>query len=109
MFELVRPLRHSTGDCPGSYVLGSVTDAADRPLPDVRLTLVDEWGNAAAAVSKSAAGEIGRYDFPLFGARRYYLTVVDATGRPISERIEIEHGIGLNAAATCHWADWRRR
>ncbi len=109
VFELARPLRHSTGDCPGSYVLGSVADAAGRPLPDVRLTLVDEWGNTATAVSKSAAGELGRYDFPLFGARRYYLTVVDSAGRPLSARIEIAHGIGPNAAATCHWADWRRR
>jgi hypothetical protein len=107
-FVLARPVRHSSGDCPGSYILGQITDRSGNPLPGVRLALVDEWGNSASAVSKSGAGEVGRYDFPLFGPRRYYLIVVDAAGRPLSARIEIAHGVGPNAQASCHWADWRR-
>jgi hypothetical protein len=108
-YELARPVRHTSGDCPGNYILGLVTDSAGRSLPDVHLALVDEWGNSASAVSKSVAAEVGRYDFPLFGSQRYYLTVVDAVGRPLSLRIQIEHGVGANAPANCHWADWRRR
>ena len=30
-FELVRPVRNSSGDCPGSYVLGSVIDQTGKP------------------------------------------------------------------------------
>ncbi len=108
-FVLTRPVRHSTGDCPGSYVLGQVTDNAGNPLPGVRLWLVDEYGNQVATTTKTAATDAGRYDFPLFGPpRRFYLTVVDASDHPISPRIEILHGgVGPNAQATCHWADWQ--
>ena len=109
LFDLARPVRHSAGDCPGSYVLGRVTDAAGNALPDVRLRLVDEYGNEQAAATKSG-GEAGRYDFPIFGPpRRFYLSVVDAGGQPLSPRIEILHGLGAQPEATCHWADWRRR
>jgi hypothetical protein len=108
-FELARPVRHSAGDCPGSYVLGLVTDPAGRPLPDVRLVLADEWGNSARTVSKSVAGEMGRYDFPLFSRQRYFLTLVDVVGRPLSAQIEIAHGVGANAPETCHWVDWQQR
>jgi hypothetical protein len=107
---LAGPLRHSTGDCPGVYILGRVVDAAGNPLTGVRLWLVDEWGNESTAQVKTAPGEAGRYDFPLFGPpRRYFLSVVDASGHPISPRIEIRHGLDANSQAACHWADWQRR
>jgi len=109
-FELVRPVRHSSGDCPGSYILGRITDARGGPLANVRLKLSDEYGNQQAQISKAAASEVGRYDFPLFGApRRFYLSVVDAQGRPLSPEIEIPHGVGAASQATCHWADWQQR
>lgn len=109
-FELAQEVRHSSGDCPGAYILGRVTDAQGRPLANVRLRLADEYGNQQTQVSKSGAGEAGRYDFPLFGPpRRFYLSVVDAQGRRLSPEVEIPHGVGLAAQATCHWADWRRR
>ena len=108
-FLLARPVRHSTGDCPGTYILGLVTDRGGRPLPDVRLLLADEYGNQEVKVTK-AGSDAGRYDFPLFGPpRRFYLSVTDAGGRPISPRIEIAHGVGADAQAQCHWADWQRR
>ncbi|PKO22760.1 MAG: hypothetical protein CVU38_07550 [Chloroflexi bacterium HGW-Chloroflexi-1] len=109
-YVLARPMRHSSGDCPGSYVLGQVTDRAGNGLPDVRLRLVDEYGNWDTKVTKSGAGEVGRYDFPLFGApRRFYLTVVDASGNALSAPVEIPHGVGANPGATCHWVDWRQQ
>lgn len=109
-FVLARPVRDSTGDCPGQYVLGQVVDRAGSPLPGVRLQLVDEFNNAASAVTKSGQGDLGRYDFPLSGpARRFYLTVVDEGGQPLSPRVEIAHGLAPNADASCHWADWVRR
>ena len=109
-YVLARPVRDSSGDCPGNYVLGQVTDRAGNGLPDVRLHLVDEYGHEATKITKSGVGEMGRYDFPLFGApRRFYLTVVDATGNALSASVEIPHGVGANPTATCHWVDWQRR
>jgi hypothetical protein len=106
---LAKPVRHSTGDCPGSYILGQVTDRGGTPLSDVRILLADEYGNQEIKVTKAGA-DAGRYDFPLFGApRRFYLSVVDAGGHPISPGIEISHGVGADAQATCHWADWQRQ
>jgi hypothetical protein len=108
-FLLARSIRNSTGDCPGSYVLGLVTDRGGRPLPGVRLLLADEYNNTEFKVTKDGA-DAGRYDFPLFGPpRRFYLSVVDASGRPVSARVEIAHGVGADAQATCHWADWQRQ
>ncbi|MGQ9489661.1 MAG: hypothetical protein ACUVS6_02865 [Anaerolineae bacterium] len=113
-YALARPVRPSTGDCPGMpglvYVLGQVIDRAGTPLPDVRLKLVDEYGNVAFAVSKSNPGDLGRYDFPVTGpARRLYLRVVDGAERPLSAEVEIPYGLPPTADATCHWVDWRRQ
>lgn len=109
-YALARPVRYSAGDCPGTYILGQVTDRAGNPLPDVRLYLVDQYGNAATAVSKSSAGDAGRYDFPIGGpARRFFLTVIDAGGQQLSPREEIGFGLAPNPQATCFWADWVRR
>lgn len=109
-YALARPVRHSAGDCPGTYILGQVTDRAGNPLPDVRLYLVDQYGNAATAVSKSGASDAGRYDFPIGGpARRFFLTVIGADGRQLSPQVEIGYGLAPDPQATCHWVDWTRR
>ncbi len=109
-FELARPVRHSSGDCPGSYILGRVTEAQGGPLANARLKLSDEYGNQQVQTTKTGASEVGRYDFPLFGApRRFYLSVVDAQGRPLSPAIEVPHGVGASPQATCHWVDWQQR
>ncbi len=109
-YALARPVRHTAGDCAGTYILGQVTDRTGRPLPEVRLRLSDEWGKQATATSKAGQADLGRYDFPIYGAaRRFYLTVVDAAGRPLSATVEIRHGLAPNADATCHWVDWRRQ
>lgn len=110
LYALARPVRHSTGDCPGTYILGQVTDRAGNPLPDVRLYLVDQYGNAAMAISKSGATDAGRYDFPIGGpARRFFLTVIDAGGQQLSPQVEIGYGLAPDPQATCHWVDWRRQ
>jgi len=109
-FELVRPVRNSSGDCPGSYILGSVIDQTGKPMPDVSLRLTDEYGNQQTQSTKNVASELGRYDFPLFGPpRRFFLSVTDTQGRPLSPVVEIPHGVGSAAEAKCHWADWQRQ
>lgn len=107
---VAQSVRHSAGDCGGSYVLGQVTDRGGSSLSGVRLKLVDEYGNPASAITKAGQADLGRYDFPLFGPpRRFYLTVVDAAGQPLSADVEIRHGLPPHADATCHWVDWRRQ
>lgn len=102
-------VRNSSGDCPGTYVLGRVFDRSGTPLADVRLSLVDEYGNAEGKVSKGG-GDAGHYDFPLFGVpRRFYISVVDAAGKPQSQPVEVFHLSGPNPQASCHWVDWQRR
>lgn len=109
-YILAEPVRDTAGDCPGNYVLGQVTDRAGNPLPEIRLRLVDEYGNVQYAVSKPGPGDKGLYDFPVTGPpRRLTLTVVDAGDGPLSEGIQISHQVGDNSDATCHWVDWQRR
>jgi hypothetical protein len=106
----VGQVRYSTGDCPGTYILGRVIGPNGNPLPDVRLLLVDEYGNAQAKLTKAGANEAGQYDFPLFGAhRRFYLSIADTGGNPLSPVVEIDYGVGANPGATCHRLDWRKQ
>ncbi len=109
-YILAEPVRDTAGDCPGNYVLGKVTDRAGNPLPDIRLKLVDEYGNVQYAVSKPGPADKGLYDFPVTGPpRRLTLSVVDEEDGALSLGIEIGHQVGDNPDATCHWADWKRR
>jgi hypothetical protein len=104
-----RPVRYTSGDCPGTYALGIVTDRGGNPLPNVRLNLVDEFGNAGTAVTKPGPGDTGRYDFPMSGPpRRFYLSIVDESGRALSPRVEILHELPPQEGKGCRWVDWRR-
>jgi hypothetical protein len=106
----VGQVRYSSGDCPGNYILGRVTGANGKPMPNVRLLLVDEYGNAQAKLTKAGATEAGQYDFPLFGAhRRFYLSIVDDNGNPLSPVVEIDYGVGTDPGAACHRLDWRKQ
>lgn len=109
-FILARPVRYSNGDCPGTYALGVITDRAGNPLAGVLLNFVDEYGNAATVVTKPGPGDTGRYDFPMGGpARRFYMTIVDDAGNPLSSRVEILHELPPYEGQNCRWVDWRRQ
>ncbi|MDW8318436.1 MAG: hypothetical protein RMN53_11425 [Anaerolineae bacterium] len=104
------PVRHTSGDCPGPSVRGVVRDAAGNGLAGVRLWRYDQWGNQQTVETKSAAGEVGRYDFPLGDTPNvHYVQVVDAAGVPISPRVEVPHRQGEAGDNPCHWVDWVRR
>jgi hypothetical protein len=108
-FALARSVRYSSGDCPGSYALGIITDQGGNPLPGIRLGLVDEYGNAFSAVSKSGPGDTGRYDFPMGGPpRRFFISIVDDAGQPLSPRVELLHDLPPHQGKGCRWVDWRR-
>lgn len=95
-------------DCPGQYIVGAVLNGDGAPLPGVRITLVDEWGNRAEAVTKSGANDAGRYDFPINTVpNRYTLTVVDEGGAPLSAPVTVEHLQGYGGTAACHTVVWQ--
>lgn len=104
------PVRHTSGDCPGPSIRGVVRDAAGNGLAGVRLWRYDQWGNQQTVESKSAAGEVGQYDFPLGDTPNvHYVQVVDAGGVPISPRVEVPHRQGEAGDNACHWLDWIAR
>lgn len=111
-FLPVGSVRHTTGGCPGLYVMGDVWDARGNPLPGVRLRNTDQWGNEAFTTTKSGAGDLGHYDFPLFPpdgmAVTYRLVVLDEAGRPASPVVSVpHHHQGPYRDASCHWLDWQ--
>lgn len=109
-FAPVSAVRHSSGDCPGPSIRGTVRDAAGNPLAGVRLWRYDQWGNDQTVESKSGAGDLGQYDFPLGDTPNvHYVQVVDAAGSAISPVVEVQHRQGSAPDATCHWIDWVRR
>jgi hypothetical protein len=109
-FAPAAQVRYSIGDCPGNYVLGRVNGPGGAPLAGIGLRLVDEFGNQALVRTKSEPADLGKYDFPVSGpARRFYLSVVDANGAPVSDAIEILFKLPPSPEATCHWVDWIRR
>lgn len=103
-------LRHGNDGCPGPSIRGAVRDAGGNPLPGVRIWRYDQWGNEQTVESKSAEADLGQYDFPLGdSANIHYVQIVDASGAPISPRVEVPHRQGPAADAACHWIDWVRR
>jgi hypothetical protein len=105
-YGLAQPVTHHR-DCPGTYIMGRVLNAAGGPVAGVRLTMVDQWGNRAEAVSKSGAADYGAYDFLLNPfANRYTITVVDGSGRPISAPVTVDHLQGSGGDAPCHTVIW---
>lgn len=98
------------GDCPSDSVRGRVYDRQGNPLPGVRLWLLDEYGNESFAVSKGEQVDLGKYDIPIFGVpRKFYLVVLDSSGHPDSQRVEIIHKRPPYENFSCHFVDWQRR
>jgi len=105
-YSLAQPVTHHR-ECPGNYLVGRVLNAAGGPVAGVRLTMVDQWGNRAEAVSKSGATDFGNYDFMLNAfPNRYTVTVVDGAGQPISAPVTVDHRQGAGGDAPCHTVIW---
>ncbi len=98
--------------CPGQYVMGMAVDERGRPLPGVSVMLFDAWDNAYQAVSKSGAGDTGRFDFPIYGQdspQRLTLQVTDANGNPIGAPILVPHRVDEASNQPCHHLVVKRR
>ncbi|MCS6844697.1 MAG: PBP1A family penicillin-binding protein [Caldilineales bacterium] len=106
-YVLAQPVTHHA-QCPGHYIVGQVLNSAGAPVAGVHVVLVDQWGNRADAWSKSGPADYGHYDFPInYFANRYFLTVVDEAGNPISETVTVDHLQGDGGDAPCHTVVWR--
>ncbi len=109
-YVLSGTIRHDNA-CPGEYVIGVVRDARGTPLAGVTVRMEDEYGNGDSRVTKSGAGETGRYEFVLYGPpRRIYVWIVDEGGNAISPRVEIMHLLPNSGyeAFKCHYVDWTK-
>ncbi len=106
LYSLAQPVSHHSA-CPGHYIIGQVLNRADQPVAGVHISLVDQWGNRADAVSKSGAADYGNYDFPLnHFANRYTLTITDEAGNPLSAPVIVDHLQGDSGDAPCHTVVW---
>lgn len=106
-FALAQPVSHHS-QCPGHYIVGQALTRAGTPIAGVHIVLVDQWGNRADAWSKSGAADYGHYDFPInHFANRYFLTVVDEAGNPISETVAVDHLQGAGGEMPCHTVVWQ--
>lgn len=109
-FAPVGAVRHTSGDCAGASILGSVRDAGGNLLAGVRLWRYDQWGNEQVVESKAGDADRGQYDFPLGDTTNvHYVQVIDAGGVIISPVVEIQHRQGEAPDAQCHWLDWQQR
>jgi hypothetical protein len=106
-YVLAQPVAHHAS-CPGNYIIGQVLGVDGGPRAGVHVTLVDQWGNQADAISKSGATDLGNYDFPINDfANRYTLTVVDSIADPISPPVSVDHLQGSGGDASCHTVIWQ--
>jgi len=102
-YVLNQPVWHDT-ICPGGYVVGQVINWGGAPVANVRIELVDTWGNRAQAISKAGATDAGQFDFPLFSdtPQTLFVTVLDGNGNPISPAIPVPHNVDAASSFPCH-------
>jgi hypothetical protein len=95
---------HDTS-CGGDYVLGSVYNASGQLVQAVAVVYNDDFGNRnyAAAVN-------GAYRFPISAAgnaHNIYISLVDATGNPVSATVTVPHRQGGASDLGCHYVIWQ--
>ncbi len=102
-YVVTQPVVHNNA-CPGSYIMGTILNAAGGPVPGITVAARDEWGNTAQAVSKSGAADFGRFDLPVHSGTPHtiYVTVLDGSGNAISPAIPVEHNKGEEGTGPCH-------
>jgi penicillin-binding protein 1C len=108
LYNLV-DMRHDN-NCPGNYIMGQIQNSKGEPVADVRIIIIDQYGNFMQSVSKSGAIDYGRYDVPIdTNDREFYVTVVDESGSPLSFSATVRHRIGELSDLSCHHLIWRAR
>jgi hypothetical protein len=84
--------------------MGRVINRAGAPAPGVHITVRDQWGNQADAISKAGENDFGMFDFPLPSStpQEIQLWVVDEAGNPLSPTFRVAHKLGEAQDAPCH-------
>lgn len=93
-------------DCgPGQrYIRGQVLDVNSHGLPGVNVHLYNNLEIDEVAQSKGGVLDMGAYDFPLGpDAARFYVEIVDASGRPLSAPETVDYSPGCTS-----YVDWQR-
>ena len=95
---------HDTS-CGGDFVLGTVYNASGQLVQAVAVMYRDDLGNQnyAAAVN-------GAYRFSVPApetARNIYISLVDATGNPVSGTMTVPHQQGGGSDLGCHYVVWQ--
>lgn len=95
--------------CSVDTIAGTVLDASGAAVDGVRIIGVDQWGNFLDAVTGSG-GEAGAFSLTIGSdAREYYMTVVDATGAPLSFTVTVQHRLEGQPQNRCHTITWQAR
>ncbi|MEA3338099.1 MAG: hypothetical protein U9R25_19595 [Chloroflexota bacterium] len=103
-------VHHSSENCSGASIKGTVRALDGAPLSGVRLWRYDQWGNEQVVETKAGELDRGQYDFPLGDTPNvHYIQIVDGAGAIISPVVEVHHRDGVEADAACHVVDWRRQ
>jgi penicillin-binding protein 1C len=90
--------------CPGNYVMGTVINRDSAPMADVRLMMIDGWGNQTFAVSKNGQWDYGMFDFPIYGdgPQNLQLVVVDGNNNPVGTPVIVPHKVDAASDTPCH-------
>ena len=107
-FTLAQPVFHDDR-CPGSYVMGLVTNWEGAPVAGVRVLMEDPWNNRYQTVSKSGAQDAGRFDFPMYSdtPQELRLTLLGPDGTPISPTVTVPHNMDEASRQPCHHVVFR--
>jgi hypothetical protein len=91
--------------CGGDYVLGSVYNASGQLIQAVAVVYSDDMGNRTVAAAVN-----GAYRFPVMSAQsshNIYISLVDATGNPVSGTVTVPHRQGGGSDLGCHYVIWQ--
>jgi hypothetical protein len=91
--------------CGGDYVLGSVYNASGQLVQAVAVLYSDDLGNRNLAAAVNGAY---RFSVPApQSPRNIYISLVDATGAPVSGTVTVPHHQGGASDLGCHYVVWQ--
>ncbi len=107
-FTLAQPVFHDDR-CPGSYIMGLVTNRDGAPIAGIRVLMEDPWNNRYQAVSKSGAQDAGQFDFPMYSdtPQELRVTLLGPDGTPISPTVIVPHNMDDTSRQPCHHVVFR--
>ncbi len=104
-FRLASPPKADSAYPNCCYLVGTVRDAAGNGLEGVQVQALNEWNTLPPAPTKGGA-ESGQYNIPIgHDVVGWDLVVLDASGNPISPKVQIQFDPSV---ANAFRVDWQR-